>query len=92
MKYVSYAFMFCCIITGLTINAHPNCLMVLLRKIKGGGGYHPIGESTPILVASTQGKSRSASSEDIEIPTLAQDPVAFARYYWGFQLSFFDKN
>lgn len=91
MKYVSYAFMFCFVIVGLAINAHPNCLMVLLRKIKGGG-YHPIGESAPILIPSRQEKSPSPSSEDVEIPTLAQDPAAFARYYWGFHLSFFDKN
>ena len=90
MKNISYVFMFYFIITGFSIHAHPNCLLVLLRKIKGQSGYQPIGESTPIV--SKSNRTQTSPLNDTDIPTLAQDPLAFARYYWGFELSFFDKK
>lgn len=91
---MKYALILCFAVTGFSISAHQNCLVVLLNKIKGQSkqsaqGYHPIGESKPILADSK--RPRQMSDEEIEIPTLAQDPAAFARFYWGFELAFFDK-
>lgn len=89
---MKYAFILCFIVTGFSINAHQNCLIALLNKIKGQSkqstqGYHPIGESKPILADSK--RTSQMSDVEIEIPTLAQNPAAFARYYWGFELTIF---
>lgn len=89
---MKYAFMLCLVMTGFRIDAHPSCLLVLLNKIKGPSkqsaqGYHPIGESKPILTNSK--RSSQITDGEIEFPTLTQDPAAFARYYWGFELTIF---
>lgn len=90
---MKYMLMLCFVMSGLSLSAHQNCLLAILNKIKRQnnhhtkGGYHTIGESRPILYPSP--KVPQINQEEIEIPTLAQDPIAFARYFWGFELSLF---
>lgn len=86
MKHFKYIFVLS-LISSLSLQAHRNCFTVLLKKIKGESRND---ESAHLL--NEYEKRQRPDSQAVELLTIAQDPLRFARFIWGFELSFFDKN
>lgn len=66
--------------------ATQNSFQSLLKKVKD----NLIKEKSESLI--DRSTMPTESSDDEDKPTLAEDPLGFAAYYWAYELSFFDKK